>query len=342
MSIMDFLGRLLGVRPAPAAASANKATAGKASGRARSTRDARYESEILSVDSLRFVGQSARSENKRWVVGWTDRLPSMNPRRGCSDGSIVLIDYPADRVVARITDLYRPMEGDVADNGTFLFNDANFGDRLSGDVHAYDVSGKRLFNRTFAANVLNLAISKCGRYGVVQTANARGDDGNLLELYDLRAGTTLFSREPETGWSDRYAFSVNDTGELTRLTVVHNDLGRFGYAPTGEFLEKGAYRKARLDNGSAESRVYGAKDALKADPANRAVAEEVLATLDAALGELHEQRSDFLALGLRVKGEALEVLDRKAQAMVAYEQALAIDPKIGVAKRLATLRKGAS
>jgi tetratricopeptide (TPR) repeat protein len=263
----------------------------------------------------------------------------MNSRLDHRDGSVVLLDYQADQVVLRVLDLYRPMESAVSDNGAFVVCDANFGNRLSSDVIAFDATQKKVLSRSYSANVFNLAISRCGRYAVVQTANAPNDDGSVLELFDLQAGKALFSRQPQTGWADEYVFAVDDDGLLKTLSVVHKDTGRFNYALAGDFLDQVAYRKARLFKGSPEMRIYGAKAELKADPTSRALAEELLPSLDAALKELDRARVDFLATGLRAKGEALELLDRTAEAVSAYEEALTADPKVGVATRVAKLKK---
>lgn len=307
--------------------------------RSSGARDSRLSNYILSVDSLGFFGEASQSSNKRWVVGCTDSLSGMDSRLDHRVGEVVLLDYQADQVVLRVSDLYRPMESAVSDNGAFVVCDSNFGDRLSSDVIGFDATQKKVLSRSYSANVFNLAISKCGRYAVVQTANAPNDDGNLLELFDFEAGTTLFSRQPQTGWADRYAFAVGDDGSLKKLSVIHKDIGRFSYSPVGDFLDQSAYRKARLFKGSPEMRIYGAMDELKADPTNRARAEELLASLDAALKEVDRSHMDVVAIGLRVKGETLEVLGRTGEAISAYEDALAVNPKVGVAKRLTKLKK---
>lgn len=307
--------------------------------RASGARDSRFSDHILSVDSLNFVGQASQSPNKRWVVGSTDRLPGMNSRLDHRDGSVVLIDYQADQVVLQISDLYRPMESAVSDNGAFIVCDGNFGNRLNSDVLAFDPTQKKVLTRSYSANVLNLAISKCGHYAVVQTANAPNDDGGVLELFDLKTGKSLFSRQPQTGWADEYAFSVGDDGMLKKLSVIHKDTGRFSYSPAGDFLDQIAYRKARLFKGPPEMRIVGAKEEMKADPTNLDLAEELLTSLDEALKELDRARVDYLAIGLRVKGEALELLGRTAEAVNAYEEALTANPKVGVATRVAKLNK---
>ncbi|QBK03782.1 hypothetical protein DW355_02450 [Hylemonella gracilis] len=250
-----------------------------------------------------------------------------------------MLDYQADQVVLRISDLYRPMASAVSDTGAFVVCDAHFGNRLCSEVLAFDTAHKKLLSRSYSANVFNLAISKCGRYVVIQTANAPNGDGNLLELFDLQGGEALFSKQPQTGWADEYSFAVGDDGVLEKLSVIHEGTGRFNYSPSGDFLDHTEFRKARLFTGSPEMRIFGAKEELKADPTNRTLAEELLAPLEVALKEVERSRVDSLATGLRTKGEILELLGRGAEAISAYEMALAVNPKVGVAARVAKLKK---
>jgi hypothetical protein len=340
MSIKSFLVGLFGGSPSRISQpSGRNAPASRPPRRPGRARDCNVDSSVLTVDSLQFIGICSRSKDKRWVAGYTDRLPGSNPRPGSNDGSALLVNYPEDRVVVRISGLERPMATAVSDAGTFLLNDANAEERLSGDVKAFDTRGQQIFRRTYAANLFNLDISRCGRYGAVQTANAPNGDGNLLELLDLQAGTILFSIAPRTGWADQYGFAVRDDGELRRLTVIHTDLGKFNYSAKGEFLDKGDYQSARLQKGSPEKRIYGAKDVLSESPEDRQLAEVLVGVVDKALSEVAKERLDYRSLGLRVKGEALELLGRQVEALSAYEDAIALNPKVGVAKRIAALRK---
>lgn len=317
--------------PAPATSTPSRPRSGP--------RNSSLMHSVLSIDSLGFVGIGARSANKRWVVGGMDRLMGSNPRPGELDGTVVLVDYPEDRVVIVIRRLSRPIECAVSDVGVFVVNDASWGGELSGEVQVFDQAGQLLLRRRYKANVYNLDISKCGRYVVVQTANSPNIDGNLLEVLDVRAKGTLFSTSPETGWADKYGFAVDCHGELQQLTVMHEEIGRFHYAPTGQLIDREAYRKARLHQGGPELRIYAAKDALKASNGDRERLEEVLEAVTAALQDLDRERTDCRAAGLRVQGETLEALDRPTEAIAAYEDALAINPKIGLAKRAAALKK---
>lgn len=334
MGIGRFILRLLGL------SSKSKVRSGPASPSRRSgPRDASYSDNFLTVDSLNFMGQGRQSRNKRWVVGCMDRPPLSNPRPGHLDGRAVLVDYPADRVGALVTGLSRPMECAVSDEGIFVVDDSTWERGISGDVRVFDAAGRELFRRQYEANVYNLDISKCGRYVVVQTANSSHADGNLLEVLNVDGGAILFSTSPDTGWADSYAFAVSDDGSLKYLTVVHKTLGRFRYGPTGEFLDSESFRGARLEKGGPESRILGARAAMDAAGGNQQKIEEALLAVSGALQQLSSNAGDHQAVGLRVQGEALEALGRSTEALASYDAALALNPKIGVARKATALRK---
>ncbi len=68
-------------------------------------------------------------------------------------------------------------------------------------------------------------------------------------------------------------------------------------------------------------------------------AERALAVLETVVPEVPHAESSWQAKACRLKGEAMETLGRMAEAISAYEMAIGFDPKIGVKKRLDSLRK---
>lgn len=337
MVIRALLSRLFGGSTSSAPSQTNLSADGRT--KSRQERDTTYSDPMLMVTSRRFMGLGWRSPNKRWVVGVRDRLAGSNPRPGHADGSAVLVDYQSDVVAFHVDGLKRPMEAVVSDAGICVINDANFGECLSGDVQVFDANGKRLFRRQYQANVYNLAISTCGRFVAAQTCNASHEDGNRLEVFDTSEGSILFSVAPETGWADKYDFALNEDGAFRHLTVIHRELGRFHYSPAGVLMDREAFRKARLKEGGAEGRIYNAKEELKTANGDKLRVQEVLNAVSTALADLAQNRTDYRAIGLRVQGEALEQLGRIPEAVTAYEAALALNPKIGIAKRCATLKR---
>jgi len=63
-----------------------------------------------------------------------------------------------------------------------------------------------------------------------------------------------------------------------------------------------------------------------------------LAALDESL-VLCANDADWSARAWRDKGEALALLQRPAEALAAYERALALNEKVGVKRKITSLRK---
>ena len=63
------------------------------------------------------------------------------------------------------------------------------------------------------------------------------------------------------------------------------------------------------------------------------------AYVDAALAGGAKDKPDWGSIAHRVRGESYELLGKIPEALSAYEQALSLNPKIGVQKRVTNLRK---
>lgn len=339
---MGFITRLMELlggskKPIPAAILRVRPTTQPEGG--RTARNAVVRDNWLTVKQPYFFGQAHRSPGKRWVVGCNDSDGvSRGGYRESGNGRVVLVDHQADKVVHELRCFARPMDAAVSDAGTYIVLDSGFGSALQGDVVALDLDGRERYRRHYRANVFNVGLSKCGRYAAVQTANAPSDDGNLLEVLDLDRGGAVFSVPPATGWADKYSFDVDAEGRLKAVGVEHKGLGRFSYSTSGEFQDAQAFQAARLDKGDYATKIMSARDLLKTDatPDN---ARKALSTADAALAEGARDRPDWAAIAHRVRGEAYELLGQSREALEAFDQALSLDPKIGVQKRATALRK---
>ena len=258
--------------------------------------------------------------------------------RESGNGRVLLVDMVAGRIAHHIQNIARPWEAAVADTGTYVVNDVGFGSALSGDVLVFNQAGERLYERQFAANVFSVGISHCGRFIAVQTCNApTGSDGNLLEVHDVQEGVCLSSASPQTAWSLKYAFEVDD-GNLKRLWVHDDRLGRFAYSSSGVFLDHRKYLDAALTKGDTGTRILAAESLLDA-PEGSSDIETALRVVSEAAEGAKESEQSWVPKALRLRGEALESLGRTSEAMAAYEAALAGDPKIGVKRRLAALQR---
>lgn len=315
---MSWLRRLLG-----AAGPVSAADECRSAAPSRVTNSA-YGGRIVSVPELDMVGERITSRNGRFTLLWRDRHGADGEP---VEGRYLLIDGDTVLVDARME---RPQDGKVADDGIFILNDWGDSDALSGTFRAFSSYGSVILTRSYSANLLNNGLSPDGRLAVCQTANAPGSpDSSVLSVFDLVAGTEIATWTAESGWANAYEFP--ESGD--RIRMVRGDRPNLDYSLTGDFLDRRLWLRDEVGRGTlyvirkalaeGEAATGLSLDALRAG-AERAIADE-------------DQR--FVADAWRLLGEIEEAASDPAGALAAYEHALSANPKIGVAKRAAALRK---
>lgn len=284
---------------------------------------------LVSIDALDFIGHQAVSPNKRYRLIWADRTPdgSRGGNRSEGHGSwSLLLD---DRIVTAGS-LERPQDGCVADNGTVILHDWMFGEGLKGRFVAFAPDGSQLVTQQFAANLMSNSLSPDGKSAICQTANAPGSaDSCRYMLFDLAAGREMARWDVETGWAEHYEWNC----EERRVYLCMKDGERVGYDFTGCMVEREAWQLRRI--GAGDLNVIQA--VLVATSANdHPLRSEIIAGLEVAArdGEIWQQ-----ARAYRLLGELHEQTGDIPQAVKAYDDALAIDPKVGVARRVEQLRR---
>lgn len=284
---------------------------------------------LVSIDALDFIGHQAVSPNRRYRLIWADRTPdgSRGGYRSEGHGSwSLLLD---DRIVTTGS-LERPQEGCVADNGTVILHDWMFGEGLKGRFVAFAPDGTQLVTQQFAANLMSNSLSPDGQFAICQTANAPGSaDSCRYMLFDLAAGREMARWEVETGWAEHYEWDCEDR----RVYLCMKDGERACYDFTGTMVEREAWQLRRI--GAGDLNVI--QSVLVATSANdHPFRSEIIAGLGVAArdGEVWQQ-----ARAYRLLGELHEQAGEIVQAVKAYDDALTIDPKVGVARRVEQLRK---
>ena len=279
---------------------------------------------LVSIDALDFIGQQAISPNQRYRLIWADRAP--DGRRGGyrNDGHGSWSLLYDDRLVTT-GNLERPQEGCVADNGTVILHDWMFGEGLKGQFVAFSPDGTQLVTQQFSANLMSNSLSPDGKFAICQTANAPGSaDSCRYILFDLAAGREIARWEIETGWAERYEWDC----EQRRVYLCMKDGERACYDFTGCMVEREAWQLRRI--GAGDLNVIQA--VLVATSANdNPLRSEIIAGLEVAArdGEIWQQ-----ARAYRLLGELHEQTGEIPQAVKAYDEALTIDPKVGVARRV--------
>lgn len=289
---------------------------------------------LVRIPALDFFGPHAASSNGQYHLIWQDRNP---------EGTIGGHRYEGHGTWSLLTDsgallakgqLERPQDGHVADDGTFILSDWMFGDGLKGRLQAFRADGRKLLEREFSANMASSSLSDDGRFAICQTANAPGSpDSCRYFLFDLEKGEEITSWEQETGWADGYEFdSVNE-----RIYLSKEGKDRVAYGFDGKMVDREGWQRTRIaagDLGVIRSVLEGVGHSLTHD-----LRTAIFAGLD-VVAESDDIWSQ--AKALRLRGEMHEQAGEVDEAIASYEQALAIDPQVGVSRRLGKLQRSTS
>ena len=318
----SFLQRLFGSEP--------RQQTGRLSAELKNLEITEFGHGLVAIDALDFIGHSAMSPNGRFRLIWSDRDPE-GRRGGHRDeghGSWALLSGANILAKGR---LERPNDGQVADNGTVILSDWMFGSGLNGTFYAFAPDGSELIRQELAANLTSSAISREGSFAVCQTANAPGcPDSCQYILFDLKQGKEISRWEQETGWSDAYEFDI----ENRALYLLCKDEERIGYSFNGEMMDRTGWERRRILAGDllVIKSVLAAVD----DNPDPELLNLIHSGLETARreGEIWQK-----ARALRLMGELHEHAGRIDKAIIAYDEALTIDPQVGVSRRLEKLRK---
>lgn len=285
---------------------------------------------LISIDALDFIGRHSKSPNGQYRLIWSDRNPegTRGGHRYEGHGSWALLSQ--DQIIAEGR-LERPNDGQVADNGAFIFNDWMFGDGLKGRFHAFSVDGTQLIAKELAANLSSNGLSKDGRYAICQTANAPGsDDSCRYILFDLEEAREMARWEPETGWASGYEFdSVN-----RRLFIICEGDERVGYNFDGQMVDRDGWQERKIADGDINI-IRMALEGVESKPDS----DLRSAMIDGLNRTIEQGEGWHQARALRLLGEIHEASDKPAEALKAFDKALTIDPQVGVSRRAEKLRK---
>ena len=280
----------------------------------------------MTVPELDLVGQRSVSPNGRYTLIWQDRGwtgDSSDPR-----GRYLLLDGGSLVADARMG---RPQDGKVADNGTFILNDWGDSQQLSGTFHAFRGDGSSIISHSYSANLLNNGLAPDGRLAVCQTCNAPGSaDGSILTVFNLEAGTIVAAWTAESGWANDYEFPGSE-----RVRMLRGDRPPLDYCLYGEFVDRRLWLRDEVARGT----LHVIRKALAEGETTTGLSLDDLRVGVRRVAATVEGDARSRADAWRLAGEIEEMAGDEAAALKAYERALALDPKVGVAKRAATLRK---
>lgn len=299
----------------------------------------RSSNGVVEVESLDFVGSGASSSDGVYMIACRGQGDQTN------DDFVLLRN---DEVVLHGQMPGRLSEGVVSNNGTFVLEQFATPQTRPTVLWAFDPSGNVLFKRRFNSGVLHMAVSDDGEFCLAHSFPSLEARRETLVLVDLRNCSVVFDKEAACDRVHSYQIDEN------RHVVIADcgDLGKFTYDFTGKFLERDAYEAAKEAAWKASlKQTWKIEDASAIDLYRMAVVkreqywddpssrDRAVAWLEKALKMGLDACPDYKARAFKILGEALELSGGGAKALYFYEEALKLDPKIGLKRKLAQLKK---
>lgn len=286
----------------------------------------------VKIEKPSFFGEYSKSPSSVYAIAWSDSDPGggVGGYRKKGHGPYILLQRQEILLKGKIQ---RPNDGKVANNGTFIFNDWMFGEGLKGTFYAYTRAGELLIKKAVKANLFNNGLSDDGRYACYQTCNADSEDGNMFFLYDLHTKRLITRFWPPSGWAKEYRF------DSTRQ-VVFFDYGEgkvYRYTFDGNFLDESEWLVNREKNATGYLALSIAEEKLKTrDSSNLDDYKDIFALVEKAkIGGISAHTEAKIK---RTLGEICLMCGDNNKAIILFEEALALNEKVGVKKLLAKLK----
>lgn len=293
-----------------------------------------FEGGLLTVPTRGYYGLYKYSPNKAWAISWNDSTP--DGRRGGhreeGEGRYVLIDV-ANNAVLVDARMPRPNNGAVADNGTFCLEDWHFGSTLSGTFHVFTSQRLPIITKVLTANILQSGISRNGLLAYCLTANSPTEDGHKLALFDLKEGVELFAVTPQ-----RAGEHIGFDEKSRQLVVTVSGIGEYRYGTDGALRDRKAADDVLLSSTNYTDVIRTAEAMLKVGHSTFEL-ERILAAVIGSRALGADDNPTWKPTALKVQGLAHEALGQAREAIRCYEEALSLNPKIGVKRKLDSLLK---
>lgn len=248
-------------------------------------------------------------------------------------GDAISNDYDSRYDTNRI-DMYG-----ISNNGNFFLSDKH---RFS----AYDNEGNLLVQNDFESELLRIRISNDGNYAACVTfGDERVIDSNTLFFFSLERkerdwGHKLNPNRPNGlhfDLTNQILYAIYDLYHNKRLSLVKGEV-RYGYSFNGDFLDAARFEKERIDFLSDYSKLNLAEKKIKElDISNSDVAlyDEILDLLNS----IDDESKNTQAEVQRCIGEMYYKKGDYTLAIENFENALSLNPKVGVKRKLTKLKQ---
>jgi len=275
---------------------------------------------FLDIQELGFWGAYSESRNGQYTVAWE------------SSGRFILVK--GENLLSS-GKLHNPTDGKVSDFGIHVLADSLNNEKPESCFCAFDSAGHEILRQNYTANIVSIGVARSGAFAAVQTALSETDDAALLCLADLNSRMFCWKQSWGMNWARDYDFDE----ENKRLILIYPELGRFAFSYTGEFLDRDLWNIERVRLTCGKELVDVIRQLIASGEVKKK-SGEVLAALEYLRAkEWVQTMPKHGAIVYRCIGEVQEALGNLLAAIESYKRAAALDPKVGVKKRLDALAR---
>lgn len=216
----------------------------------------------------------------------------------------------------------------------YTVKNENIPEKLESILSVYH-NGKVIFSHKFGALIISYKLSLSGTFLVVNLADSQHDDAGKVFIFNLKDNQILFSGFIDIGYISEFDF----LGENEDLYAT-NHFGSYEIKKNGEVVDIDKVYYDAVMAADTYSIEY-IEPYLESNNFSEDAIKQVVHSLDRIIDSQFNQFHgiSWAATALRRRGEYLEMLNENNEALSNYIDAIFLDPKIGVKRKLATLSK---
>jgi len=276
-------------------------------------------------DIAGFYGTEVRSPDGHYILVFAD---SYTDNGRTIKGKVALI---RDQSLQFKKSVQRPMEAVVSTTGIVVCCDATSLDELAGKFYCWDAEGNVLFSRTTSANLGTCAISSDSAIAVFDTYGSPTEDANCLFIVDIGQKAIMHQFERP------YPYTTIQINTADRTLLLTDAYGfKFICNFEGEQINREAFEQQILTQGTVVQKLGFFEEKPMQEKSKD---QRYLNWLKAALTNEEALHVFGKAWIYRRMGEWYEAADDAPNAIGSWEKALAINPKIGIKRKMEDLKK---
>lgn len=284
-----------------------------------------YENTIEDIAG--FYGSEEYSPNKVFCVSYCD---GHYENDSWQNGEVALIK---DKTLLFRKEIQRPNDCHVSNNGIVICCDWQNSDALTGTFLIFDTTGEQIFSKKTSANLNACAISGNSKVALFETLNSNTEDSDSIFIVDIEQKIIIQKLERPSSFNK----AIIDTDNKLIKLIDHRGF-IFEINFKGKQTNKDDYENQIVTKGSVHDRLSLYSDI----PDEVKLKEEkYLELLTKALTDSNAPYSFGKDKIYRMIGEYYNANGDTEKTIENWDKAMQVNPKIGVKRKLETLKRKA-